>query len=110
MAFDNGPCSSQFEDWEQAYKDWENKDSKADEALAHAAVLSGIAASACAAVILGGISTVPCVLATAAALEADRQSVVASNARNAAAAASNSSKTAYENCVEAHKGYYNPGG
>ncbi len=109
MAFDKGPCGPQFEDWEQAHQDWQNKDAAADAAIERAAVATAVALGLCG-LAWTGAALAPCIAATALALELDRQSISASQARNAAAAKSNAAQTAYENCVEAHKGYYNPGG
>ena len=108
MAHDPGPCGPQFEDWEAAYRDWQNKDSAADAAARNAAYASTTALAVCGGAWWSGIGTAACVIAVAAALAADAESVAASLARNDAAGASESARSAYENCVEEHNWYYRP--
>lgn len=106
MAFDPGPCGAQFEDWEDLYLDWQNKNSDANVAAAEAAVASTAALAICGGTWWTGVGLLGCAAAAALALAADGVSIDASLARNAAAAARNTAKAAYDTCVGNHKWYY----
>ena len=106
MAHDPGPCGPQFEDWEAAYNNWQNKDHAANVAAARAAAATAVAAGVCGATWWTGVGLVGCAAATATALTLDGISIDASLERNAAAASRNSAKAAYDNCVDNHKHYY----
>ena len=106
MAFDPGPCGPQFEDWETAYDDWQNKDSAADAAIRVAGYATATALAVCGGTWWTGVGLLGCGVATAAALAADAESVAASLARNDVAAARNAAKSGYHGCVDNHKWYY----
>jgi hypothetical protein len=105
MAHDPGPCGPQFEDWEDAYDDWQDADKAADEAIEDVAVGTGLGIAGCILLPIAG-----CIIGAGNALKKDYDSIEASLARNEAAAARDAAKKAYEKCVNDHKKYYNPGG
>lgn|SRR5690554_3344723 len=106
MAHDPGPCGPQFEDWEDLYRDWENKNSAANAAARNAAIASGVAVAVCGGTAWTGVGLLGCATATAAALAADAESIAASLSRNEAAEARNAAQKQYKECTENHKNYY----
>ena len=103
MAHDPGPCGPQFEDWEDAYSDWQKADDAADEAIEDVAVGTGIGIAGC---IL--LPFVGCALGAANALKKDWDSIEATNKRNEAAEDRDEAKKKYMDCVANHKEYYGP--
>jgi hypothetical protein len=106
MANDPGPCSSQFKDWEEAYKEWERLDSAADKAFKNAAVKTGIALGVCGLTWWTGVGLIGCGAAAATALNEDYDSIEASSDRDDAYDSDQDAQEAYEDCVEEHKWYY----
>jgi hypothetical protein len=103
MAHDPGPCGPQFEDWEDAYSDWQKADDAADEAMEDVVVGTGIGIAGCILLPIAG-----CVLGGANALKKDWDSIEASLKRNEAADASRQAQKDYQKCVADHKKYYGP--
>ncbi len=103
MAHDPGPCGPQFEDWEDAYDDWQDADAAADKAIKNVGVSTGIAVAGCILLPLVG-----CILGGANALNNDYDSIQASLARNEAYADLQKAKKDYKDCVNNHKEYYGP--
>lgn len=103
MAHDPGPCSAQFEDYKDAYQEWENKYDAAYNAAEDAYVNTGIALAGCA---TGNI--LACGMAAANALYKDYQSVRASLSCTEEQHHVSEIYEDYENCTEEHKDYYNP--
>ena len=101
MATNMGPCSEEFDDWEDALKAWENADAAADKAFKNAMISSGAAIAGCILLPLIG-----CALGAVPALNNDTDSIVASLARNEAYEDLQKAKQAFKKCAEDHKKYY----
>lgn len=106
MGFIYGPCAPHYEDWEDAYDNWKEKNAAANKEGAKMGVGTGIALGVCAYIIWSGVATLPCIVVGAGALTQDASSISASLARNEAAKAANAARKILDDCMEAHKNYY----
>jgi hypothetical protein len=106
MAHDPGPCSAQFEDWEDEYEDWQDADAAANKGFKNSMVITGVGLTVCAGAWWTGVGLLGCVVAGAGALNSDYDSIDASIARNEAYEDLQKAKKAYKDCVANHKEYY----
>jgi len=106
MAFDPGPCGNQFEEWEDAYDEWQDADAAADKAIKNVGVSTGGALVVCGATWWTGVGLIGCAVGAANALNSDYDSIEASEARNEAYGDLQKAQKAYKDCVKNHKEYY----
>jgi hypothetical protein len=106
MAHDPGPCGPQFEDWEDAYENFQNKDAEADTRFGAAMGVTAVGAGVCAATWWTGIGLIGCAAAVGGAVVNDGVSVRASLAREEAREKLHEAKKKYHDCTAQHKWYY----
>ena len=106
MAHAPGPCHDQYEDWEDAYNDWQKADAAADKAIKNVGVYSGGALVVCGATWWTGVGLIGCAVGAGYALNTDYDSIKASEARDDARDDLEKAQKAYKDCVNNHKEYY----
>jgi hypothetical protein len=106
MANDLGPCTSKYDNWQEAMKEWDRLDSAANKALKNAIVKAGIALVVCGLTWETVVGLIPCFVTGANAVNDEIDSIDASLARNAAIDKANNALQAYKDCIEEHKWYY----
>jgi hypothetical protein len=106
MAHDPGPCGPQYEDWEAAYKDFQNKDAEAVTRFGASMGLAAVGVGVCGALWWTGLGLIGCGAAAGGSIVNSWVSVRASRATSAAAGRSNKARDKYHDCVSQHKWYY----
>jgi hypothetical protein len=97
-------CPEEFEDWQEAYKEWETAGKTADEAAQDYLRLQLVASAVCtAAAFANPVALVGCAAAVAAAIDAADDAIRARDEEIRLSEESNTKGDAYKQCVEDHK-------